>query len=29
MFTLSFDNAALLVKARLEPGDFFVQFVEF
>jgi hypothetical protein len=29
MFTLSFDNAALLVKDRLEPGDFFVQFVEF
>jgi hypothetical protein len=29
MFTLSFDNAALLAKDRLEPGDFYVQYVEF
>jgi hypothetical protein len=29
MFTLAFDNAALLAKDRMEPGDFYVQYVEF
>lgn len=29
MFTLSFDNAALLVKDRISAGDFFLQYVEF
>ena len=29
MFTLAFENAALLAKDRMEPGDFFLQYVEF
>ena len=29
MFTLAFENAALLAKDRISPGDFFVQYVEF
>jgi hypothetical protein len=29
MFTLSFDNAALLAKDRISAGDFFLQYVEF